>query len=134
MSNNFWEISTPIPVELGINTRNQDICVQLQDHDIVMIIETWYDGSYIHNVETDGYRLFTKDKPQRRGSGVVLYVTEHLECMETTESIKEQPGVGDITLDVCSRLPGKEKQAGETFCRQVEQELWSGVLFSLSEK
>lgn len=75
MSDNFWEISTPIPVELGINTRNQDICVQLQDHDIVMITETWYDGSYIHNVETDGYRLFAKDKPQRRGSGVVLYVT-----------------------------------------------------------
>lgn len=114
--------------------RNSEICVQLQDHDIVMLMETWYDGSYIHSVETDGNRFFTKDKPWRWGSGDFPYVTEHLECMEAKKSIKEQPSAGDIILDVFSKLPGKEKQAHETFCRQLEQELWSGVLFSLSEK
>jgi len=30
----------------------------------------------------DGYRLFRKDRPTRRGGGVALYVKEQLECIE----------------------------------------------------
>jgi len=30
----------------------------------------------------DGYRLFRKDRPVRRGGGVALYVKEQLECIE----------------------------------------------------
>jgi len=30
----------------------------------------------------DGYRLFRKDRPTRRGGGVAPYVREQLECTE----------------------------------------------------
>jgi len=30
----------------------------------------------------DGYRLFRKGRPTRRGGGVALYVREKLECIE----------------------------------------------------
>jgi len=30
----------------------------------------------------DGYALFRKDRPTRRGGGVALYVKEQLECIE----------------------------------------------------
>lgn len=49
----------------GINMRNSGIRVQLQGYDLVMIMETWYDGSYIWSVAMEGNRLFRKDKPGR---------------------------------------------------------------------
>jgi len=30
----------------------------------------------------DGYTLFRKDRPTRRGGGVALYVRKQLECIE----------------------------------------------------
>ena len=78
---------TLMPTEWGINMRNSEICVQLQGYDLVMIMETWYNGSYIWSVAMEGNGLFRKDKPGRRGSGVALYVTEQLEYMEPTESL-----------------------------------------------
>jgi len=38
----------------------------------------------------DGYRLFRKDRPTRRGGGVALYVREQLECIELCLGANEE--------------------------------------------
>ena len=53
-----------------------------QGHDIIAIPETWCDSSHDWHAVMDGYRLFRKDRPTRRGGGVALYVKEQLECIE----------------------------------------------------
>ena len=80
----------------------------------------------------DGYRLFRKDRPTRRGGGVGLYVSEQLECIELglganeehVESlwvrIKGQAHKGDITVGVYYRPPDQEEEADEAFYRQLQ--------------
>ena len=71
-----------------------------------------WDNSHDWHAVIDGYRLFRKDRPTRRGGGVALYVREQLECIELglganeerVESlwvrIKGQAHKGDITVGV----------------------------------
>jgi len=39
----------------------------------------WWDSSYDWNVGMEGYRLFRKDSQRRRGGGVAINVSDHLE-------------------------------------------------------
>ncbi|CAJ0932325.1 unnamed protein product [Ranitomeya imitator] len=56
--------------------------------DIVGITETWLDESYDWAVNLQGYSLFRKDRKNRRGGGVCLYVKS---CLKSTlrEDISE---------------------------------------------
>jgi len=67
---------------MGNKQEELEICVRSQGHDLIAITETWWDSSHDWNAVTDGYRLFRKDRPTRRGGGVALYVREQLECIE----------------------------------------------------
>jgi len=94
---------------------------------LVAITETWSDNSHDWHAVMDGYRLFRKDRPTRRGGGVVLYVREQLECIEVglganeerVESlwvrIKGQGHTGDITVP-----PDQEEEIDEAFYRQLQ--------------
>ena len=89
---------------------------------MVAITETWWDNSHAWHAVIDGYRLFRKDRPTRRGGGVALYVRERLECIqlglganeERVESlwvrIKGQAHTGDITVGVYYRPPDQEQE------------------------
>jgi len=48
--------------------------VQLESYDIVAIMETWWDDSCCWSAVMDGYWLFKRDRQDRIGSGVALYV------------------------------------------------------------
>ena len=69
----------------------------LEKPDIVGISETWihsntrdFDGEY----EIQGYRMFKKDRTDKEGGGVLLYVKEHLDPIEcNTDSNHEMMGV-----------------------------------------
>jgi len=94
---------------------------------LVAITETRSDNSHDWHAVMDGYRLFRKDRPTRRGGGVALYVREQLECIEVglganeerVESlwvrIKGQSHTGDITVP-----PDQEKEIDEAFYRQLQ--------------
>ena len=56
--------------------------IQQDGYDLVAITEMWWDNSHDWHAVIDGYRLFRKDRPTRRGGGVTLYVREQLECTE----------------------------------------------------
>jgi len=61
-----------------------------QGHDFTTITETWWDSSHDWNAAIDGYVLFRKDRPAKRGGGVVLYVREQLECIELCLGVHEE--------------------------------------------
>jgi len=50
----------------------------------------WWDSSNNWNVVIDGYVIFRKDRPARRGGGVALYVREQLECIELCLGVDEE--------------------------------------------
>jgi len=49
---------------------------------LVATTERWWDSSHDWNAVMDGYTLFRKDRPTRRGGGVALNVREKLQCIE----------------------------------------------------
>jgi len=61
---------------MGNEQEELEICVQSQGYDLIAITETWWDSLHDCNAVTDGYTLFRKDRPTRRGGGVALYVRE----------------------------------------------------------
>jgi len=117
---------------MGNKQEELEICVQLQGHDFIAITETWWDSSHDLNAVMDGYRLFRKDTPTRRGGGVALYVREQLECIELclgadekgVESlwvtIKGQPHMADIVVGVYYRPPDQDEEVDEAFYRQLK--------------
>ena len=105
--------------------------IQQDGYDLVAITETWWDNSHDWHAVMDGYRLFRKDRPTRRGGGVALYLREQQECIELdlganeeqVESlwvrIKGQAHKADITVGVNHRPPGQEEEVDEAFYRQL---------------
>ncbi|GAB0175856.1 hypothetical protein GRJ2_000050800 [Grus japonensis] len=119
---------------MGNKQEELETCVCLQGYDLIGITETWWDGSYDWSVGMEGYRLFRKDRQDRQGrqgGGIVLYINDHLECMELhlgkdeepTESlwvrIKGSTGAVDIIVEVCYRPPDQGDRADEAPYRQI---------------
>ncbi|GAB0209016.1 hypothetical protein GRJ2_003367300 [Grus japonensis] len=74
----------------GNKQEELEVCVRLQGQDLIAITETWWDSSQDWNAVMDGYVLFRKDRPARRGGGVALYVREQLECIEIHIGVDEE--------------------------------------------
>jgi len=64
---------------MGNKQEELEAIIQQDGYDLVAITETWWGNSHDWNAVMDGYRLFRKDGPIRRGDGVALYVREQLE-------------------------------------------------------
>jgi len=106
--------------------------VQSQGHGLTAITETWWDSSHDWNAVIDGYVLFRKDRPTRRGGGVALYVREKLDSIELclgvddegVESlwvrIKGQSHMGNIVVDVYYGPPDQEEEVDDAFYRQLQ--------------
>ncbi|GAB0209149.1 rapamycin-insensitive companion of mTOR-like [Grus japonensis] len=116
----------------GNKQEELEICVQSQSHELVAITETWWDSSHDWNAVMDGYVLFRKDRPARRGGGVALYVREQLECIDLRLGVDEermeslwvrtegQANMGDTVVGVYYRPPDQEEEVDEAFYRQLE--------------
>jgi len=66
----------------GNKQEELEAIIQQDGYNLVAITEMWWDKSHDWHAVMDGYRLFRKDRPTRRGGGVALYVKEQLECIE----------------------------------------------------
>jgi len=112
---------------MGNKHEEIEICVRSQGHDLIAITETWWDSSHDWNAVMDGYTLFRKDRPTRRGGGVALYVRGQLECIELCLGadeegakslwvrIKGQAHMDDTAVGVYYRPPDQEKEVDEAF-------------------
>jgi len=105
--------------------------VQSQGHDLSAITETRWDISHDCNAVIDGYALFRKDRPARRGGGVALYVREQLEyidlCLGVDEErvkslwvrIKGQTNMCDTVVGVYYWPLDQKEEFSEVFFRQL---------------
>ncbi|GAB0203090.1 hypothetical protein GRJ2_002774600 [Grus japonensis] len=111
---------------MGNKQEELEVCVWLQGHDLITITETWWDSSHDWTAVMDGYVLFRKDRPARRGGGAALYVRE-LECIELCIGMDEERVEslqvrikGQANMGVYYRPPDQEEKADEAFYRQLE--------------
>ncbi|GAB0209089.1 hypothetical protein GRJ2_003374600 [Grus japonensis] len=116
----------------GNKQEELEVCVRSQGQDLIAITEAWWDSSQDWNAVMDGYVLFRKDRPARRGGGVALYVREQLECIELRVGVDEerveslwvrmkgQANMGDTVVGDYYRPPDQEEEVDEAFYRQVE--------------
>jgi len=117
---------------IGNKQEELEAIIQQDGYDLVAITEAWWDNSHDWHAVMNGYRLFRKDRPTRRGGGVALYVREQLECIELylgadeegVESlwfrIKGQAHMGDVIVGVYYRPPDQEEEVDEAFYKQLQ--------------
>ncbi|CAJ0962937.1 unnamed protein product [Ranitomeya imitator] len=102
--------------------------------DIVGITETWLDESYDWAVNLQGYSLFRKDRKNRRGGGVCLYVKSCLkstlredisEGNEDVESIWVEIHGGKngnkILIGVCYKPPNITETMESLLLKQIDE-------------
>ena len=128
---------------MGNKQEELEAVIQQDGYNLVAITETW-DNRHDWHAVMDGYRLFRKDRPTRRGGGIALYVREQLECIELcladeerVESlwvrIKRQAHKGDITVGVYYRPPDQEEEVDEAFYRQLQAASQSQALVLMGD-
>jgi len=117
---------------VGNKQEESEICARSQGHDLIAMTETWWDSSHDWNAVMDGYTLFGKDMPPRRGGGVALHVKEQLECIElclgaAEEGVKSlwvrtkgQAHMSDVIVGLYYRPPDQEEEVDEAFHRQLK--------------
>jgi len=57
--------------------------VLLENHDIVVITESWWNDSHDWSVAIEVYKLFRRDRRGRRGGGIAIYTRKEIECEES---------------------------------------------------
>ncbi|PKU46846.1 nipped-b-like protein [Limosa lapponica baueri] len=72
---------------MGNKQEELEAVVQQENYDIVTITETWWDDTHNWSAALDGYKLFRRDRPGRRGGGVALYVRECFDCLELNDGV-----------------------------------------------
>jgi len=131
---------------MGNEQEELEAIIQQGGYDLVAITETWWDSSHAWHAVMDGYSLFRKDRPTRRGGGVALYVREQLECIELGRGaneerfeslwvrIKGQAHTSDITVGVYYRPPDQEEEeVDEAFYRQLQAASQSQALVLMGD-
>ncbi|GAB0182842.1 hypothetical protein GRJ2_000749500 [Grus japonensis] len=94
--------------------------MQLESYDLITLAETSWDEMHNWSIANDVYELFRRDRQERRGEDVVLYVKEWIDYTEL--SLKSSDGLveslwvkimgqatkGSLVVGVYYRLPDKE--------------------------
>jgi len=76
---------------MGNKQEELEMCIHLQDYDLIGITETWWYGSYDWSFGMEGCRLFSKDRQGRPEGDVAVYVNDQLECMELHLGMGKEP-------------------------------------------
>ena len=104
-----------------------------EELDIIGITETWIQEKtkdFIGEYEIPGYKLFKKDRLNKKGGGVMLYVRNHLNPTECKiESNYEVIGANinslgkNLSILVIYRPPHQTQEHDEEFYRQLGKEV-----------
>ncbi|PKU44704.1 glycerol kinase [Limosa lapponica baueri] len=120
---------------MGNKQEELEATVLLESYDIVANTETWCDESHDWSVAIEGYKLFRRDRRERRGGGVTLYVKEWIESeeisikpslvsVERVESlwvtVKGQTNMRYTVVGVYYRPPDQDGEVHEVFYNQLQ--------------
>ncbi|KAJ7410343.1 hypothetical protein WISP_109099 [Willisornis vidua] len=103
--------------------------VQQENYDVVAVTETWWDDSHDWSAAMEGYKLFRKDRQDRRGGAVALYVREFLDSVELEvinnkveclwTRIRGKANKADILVGVSYRPPNQDDEGSEQFYKHL---------------
>jgi len=78
-----------------------------------------------------GYKLFGRDRREKRGGVVALYVRDCFHCIEVNNcddkveclwaKMRGKANKADILLGVCYRPPNQDEEAGEVFYKRLAE-------------
>lgn len=101
--------------------------VLCENHDVVTIMETWWDDCHGWSGAVDGYKLLRRDMQGRGGSGMALYIREYFNCVEFKDGddkaeclwvrTRDMANKAVILRDVSYEPPCQDEEADEVFCK-----------------
>lgn len=74
----------------GNRQKELEATVLLEICDLAATTGTWWDESHDWSATVDGYRLFSRDRGERRGGGAALYSNSWIECGELSLKIRHE--------------------------------------------
>ncbi|WP_227645557.1 endonuclease/exonuclease/phosphatase family protein, partial [Klebsiella pneumoniae] len=97
-----------------------------KDFDFVGISETWFDNSHDWLATIQGYSLYRKDREDKKGGGVCLYVKDDIKVIRrddiTNGARKEVESLwielqrdgckGKVILGICYKPPNQREEGG----------------------
>uniref|UniRef100_A0A670IGU3 Reverse transcriptase domain-containing protein n=1 Tax=Podarcis muralis TaxID=64176 RepID=A0A670IGU3_PODMU len=116
---------------MGNKQDELELLVQQTKYDIIVITETWWDKSHDWNVIIEGYNLFQRNRPDKKGGGVALYVRDVYTCEEIQDlepqsqsesiwvKIKGEKNNRDLIVGVYYRSPSQTKDIDDAFLEQI---------------
>ncbi|KAF7252758.1 hypothetical protein EYD10_02105 [Varanus komodoensis] len=97
-SNSEYEISSldccilgELDPSMGNKQYKLELIVHEGNYDLIGKKETWWDNSHDWNSTVDGYILFKKNRKDKKGGGVALYVRDTNICTEIQEEEPSSP-------------------------------------------
>ena len=121
--------------------------VNEENYDIIGIAETWLCSSHDWAVNIPGYALFRRDRAQRKGGGVCLYVRSDIKV-----SMKEDLVDGEcddaevlwvelytgthntkVIVGVCYRPPGVNEEVETQLFKQIEMAAKAGTVVLMGD-
>uniref|UniRef100_A0A670IE66 Reverse transcriptase domain-containing protein n=1 Tax=Podarcis muralis TaxID=64176 RepID=A0A670IE66_PODMU len=116
---------------MGNKQDELELLVQQTKYDIIGITETWWDKSHDWNVIMEGYNLFQRNRPDKKGGGVALYVRDVYTCEEIQDlepqsqsesiwvKIKGEKNNSDLIVGVYYRSPSQTEDIDDAFLEQM---------------
>uniref|UniRef100_A0A670IXP3 Reverse transcriptase domain-containing protein n=1 Tax=Podarcis muralis TaxID=64176 RepID=A0A670IXP3_PODMU len=116
---------------MGNKQDELELLVQQTKYDIIGITETWWDKSHDCNVIMEGYNLFQRNRPDKKGGGVALYVRDVYTCEEIQDlepqsqsesiwvKIKGEKNNSDLIVGVYYRSPSQTEDIDDAFLEQM---------------
>ncbi|XP_060139070.1 uncharacterized protein LOC132593239 [Zootoca vivipara] len=130
---------------MGNKQDELELLVQQTKYDIIGITETWWDESHDWNVQIEGYNLFQRNRPNRKGGGGVLYVRDVYTCEEIQDlklqshiesiwvKIKGEKNNSDLIVGVYYRPPSQTEDTDEAFLEQMTRHSKGGEIVVMGD-
>lgn len=116
---------------MGNKKEELEILTQENKYDVIGITETWWDETHEWNTKLRGYNLFLRNRLNKKGGGVALYVRETYTSSEIQVSengspvetvwvrIQGEKNRKDTIVGVYYRPPGQTEDIDELFLQQM---------------
>ena len=116
---------------MGNKQDELELLIHEGKYDLIGITETWWDDSHDWNTAIEGYNLFKRNRSNRKGGGVALYVKNTYLCTEIQEEelgspiesiwvkIKGAKNKTNMAVGVYYRPPNQGEDEDGTFEKQI---------------
>ena len=121
------------------------LLLSAKKYDVIGKTETWWDSTHDWTMGIEGYTLYRRDRVDKRGGGVALYVKEsymslqadvgdrHGQLETLWVKIRGEYGTGDTTVGVYYRPPTQSPELDQEFARELTEAACSRTLVVMGD-